>query len=443
MDQIRELRERILAEVAEYAGLTARSAEFIPGRSRIHYAGRCFDAAEMVNLADAALEFWLTAGRFSAEFESGLARRIGAGHALLVNSGSSANLLAFMTLTDRSLGERRIRRGDEVITVACGFPTTVAPIVQYGAVPVFVDVEPEGINLDSARLEAALSPRTRAVIAAHTLGNPFDLDAVTAFCRKHGLWLIEDNCDALGSRWRGRMTGSFGDIGTSSFYPPHHLTMGEGGAVYMSDPALYRIARSLRDWGRDCCCDPGQDNRCGRRFAGRFGTLPVGYDHKYVYSRFGYNLKATDLQAAIGCAQLGKLDSFTEARRRNRETLVAALEENREFAFMRALPAAEPSWFGCFLHLTDAARFTRNEFAEALEAAGIQTRNLFAGNLVRHPCFEGLTEGRDYRVAGSLAVTDRMMERGIWFGVYPGLDGAKLRYVIETIRNYLQTRRNS
>ena len=443
MDQMKELRERILAEVAEYAGMTARSAEFIPGRSRIHYAGRCFDAAEMVNLADAALEFWLTAGRFSAEFESGLARRIGVRHALLVNSGSSANLLAFMTLTDRSLGERRIRRGDEVITVACGFPTTVAPIIQYGAVPVFIDVEPEGINLDPARLEAALSPRTRAVIAAHTLGNPFDLDAVTAFCRKHGLWLIEDNCDALGSRWRGRMTGSFGDIGTSSFYPPHHLTMGEGGAVYMSDPALYRIARSLRDWGRDCCCDPGQDNRCGRRFAGRFGTLPVGYDHKYVYSRFGYNLKATDLQAAIGCAQLGKLDFFTEARRRNREILVAALEENHEFAFMRALPAAEPSWFGCFLHLTDAACFTRNEFAEALESAGIQTRNLFAGNLVRHPCFDGLTEGRDYRVAGSLAVTDRMMERGIWFGVYPGLDGAKLRYMIETIRNYLQNRRNS
>ena len=441
MDKVKELRERILAEVAEYAALTAGNGDFVPGKSRVNYAGRCYDAAEMVNLADAALEFWLTAGRFSAEFERSLAQLIGVDHALLVNSGSSANLLAFMTLTDRSLGDRRIRRGDEVITVACGFPTTVAPILQYGAVPVFIDVEAEGVNLDPAQLEAALSPRTKAVFAAHTLGNPFDLDAVTEFCRRHGLWLIEDNCDALGSRWRGAVTGSFGDIATSSFYPPHHLTMGEGGAVYMRDAQLYRIARSLRDWGRDCCCETGQDNRCGHRFSGEFGTLPRGYDHKYVYSRFGYNLKATDLQAAIGCAQLKKLAAFTAARRRNHARLVAELEENREVAFMRALPAAEPAWFGCFLHLTEAAEFTRNDFAEALEAAGIQTRNLFAGNLVRHPCFDGLTVGVDYRVAAPLAVTDRMMERGIWFGVYPGLDDARLRYMIDTIRKFLHDKR--
>jgi CDP-6-deoxy-D-xylo-4-hexulose-3-dehydrase len=438
MDKSAEIRAEILAKVAEYCRVRYGEPEpFEPGRSKVNYAGRVFDEREMVNLVDASLEFWLTWGRYSQEFEHKLAAFLGVGSALLVNSGSSANLLAFMALTSPLLGDRQIRRGDEVITVAAGFPTTVAPIVQYGALPVFVDVLADG-NLDASQLESARSARTRAVMIAHSLGNPFDLDAVKSFCDKHGLWLIEDNCDALGSRYRGRYTGAFGDIGTSSFYPPHHLTMGEGGAVYTSNPLLKKIMLSLRDWGRDCCCESGEDNRCGRRFSGQFGRLPPGYDHKYVYSHFGYNLKATDLQAAVGCAQLEKLPGFIAARRANFAKLSEQLRDCEEFFVLpEATAASEPSWFGFLLTRRDGAPFTRNEFAEHLEGARIQTRNLFAGNLLKHPCFETLREGVDYRVAGPLPRTDKIMLDALWIGLYPGMTEAKLQYMTESIRTFV------
>jgi degT/dnrJ/eryC1/strS aminotransferase len=441
MDEVKAeaLRQEIFEKVREYWRLVhapAMAEPFRPGESKINYAGRVFDDAEMVALTDAALEFWLTAGRFARRFERELAAFVGTEHALLVNSGSSANLLAFMTLTSPLLGERRVRRGDEVITVACGFPTTVAPIVQYGVVPVFVDVEPEGANIDVARLEEAYSPKCRAVMIAHTLGNPFDVAAVRAFCERRKLWLVEDNCDALGSEYAGRRTGGWGDIGTSSFYPPHHLTTGEGGAVYMRDPVLYKIALSMRDWGRECWCAPGRDNSCGCRFTKQFGALPAGYDHKYVYSHFGYNLKATDLQAAVGCAQLEKLPEFTRRRRENYAYLLAGLDGVPELAVFRALPEAEPSWFGFLMTLTPRAKFTRNELAQHLEKHGIQTRNLFAGNLTKHPCFEGLAEGTDYRVAGALTNTDRFMNDALWIGLYPGMTREKLDYMIRIIRNF-------
>ena len=436
MDEL-SLKKEILSRVEALAALRGQEKPpFVPGESRINYAGRVYDEKELVNLVDAALEFWLTAGRYTREFEEKLAAYLGVGRALFVNSGSSANLLAFMTLTSPLLGKRRIERGDEVITVAAGFPTTVAPVVQYGAVPVFVDVEPGTANIDVSLLEAALSSRTKAVMLAHTLGNPFRLDAVKAFCDANRLWLVEDNCDALGSRYCGRLTGAWGDLGTSSFYPPHHMTTGEGGAVYTSDPLLAKIALSMRDWGRDCSCGSGEDNRCGSRFTRRFGTLPAGYDHKYVYSHFGYNLKATDLQAAIGCAQLDKLDGFTAARKRNFERLHDGLRELPELALFERYPESDPSWFGFLIRLTPRAGFTRNELAEHLESRGIQTRNLFGGNLTRHPCFETLREGCDYRVAGRLANTDELMNNAFWIGLYPGMTGAKLDFMIETIRNY-------
>lgn len=432
-----ELRREILDKVAEYGRLEgAAPRAFVPGRDRVNYAGRVYDGREMVNLVDAALEFWLTAGRYARRFEEGLAAYLGVRFCLLVNSGSSANLLAFMTLTSPLLGRRRVARGDEVITVAAGFPTTVAPIVQYGAVPVFVDVEPGTACIDPARLGAAWSPKTRAVMAAHTLGNPFNLRAVRAFCRERGLWLVEDNCDALGSTYAGRPTGTWGDIGTSSFYPPHHMTMGEGGAVYTDDPLLRKIARSMRDWGRDCWCEPGHDGTCGRRFTGRFGSLPPGYDHKYVYSHFGYNLKATDLQAAVGCAQLEKLPAFTEARRRNFRRLRAALEDIPGLRLFEKYPESDPSWFGFLMTVAEDAGFTRNGLARHLEAKNIQTRNLFAGNLVRHPCFETLVEGVDYRIAGGLENTDAIMNRSLWIGLYPGMDDARLDYMAAAVRSF-------
>ncbi len=441
MDEIKQLRDEILEKVRAYHRLTAAEAPaFRPGDSKIHYAGRVFDAEERVRLTDAALEFWLTAGRFAAEFENGLAKFLGVRRTLLVNSGSSANLLAFMTLTSPELGERQIRRGDEVITVACGFPTTVAPIVQYGAVPVFVDVEAQTANIDPARLEAARSSKTRAVMLAHTLGNPFDLDAVKTFCDRYGLWLIEDNCDALGSKYADGFTGTFGDLGTSSFYPPHHLTTGEGGAVYTNNPQLAKIALSLRDWGRDCQCAPGEDNRCGHRFSGRFGTLPEGYDHKYVYSRFGYNLKATDLQAAVGCAQLEKLPAFIAARKRNFAFLRDALEGTEEIRLCRAYPQSDPAWFGFLMTLRDGRDGARNRFARFLESRNIQTRNLFAGNLTRHPCFEALREGVDYRIAGPLSNTDRIMNDALWIGVYPGLCEEELVYMANSVREFFAGR---
>lgn len=434
------LKAEILEKVAEYCRLahaSARDAPFVPGKTRVNYAGRVFDEREMVNLVDASLDFWLTYGDWSRAFERRFADYLGVRWALLVNSGSSANLLAFMALTSPLLGERRVRRGDEVITVACGFPTTVAPVVQYGAVPVFVDVELSTANVDAAQLERALSPRTKAVMLAHTLGNPFDVTAVKAFCDRHGLWLVEDNCDALGSRVGGRLTGTFGDIGTSSFYPPHHMTTGEGGAVYTGNPLLRKIMLSVRDWGRDCWCDSGADDTCGCRFSRQHGSLPFGYDHKYVYGHFGYNLKATDLQAAVGCAQLDKLDGFTAARRANFRALLDGLGGVGWLSLPRASEGAEPSWFGFLMTLRDGAPVTRNRLAEHLERDGIQTRNLFAGNLTRHPCFDGLRAGVDYRVAAPLANTDKIMADSLWVGVYPGMDAPRLAHVADSVRRCL------
>ena len=441
MDKVKQA-EAIKKEIMEltekyYALVHDKSDEtFTPGESRVNYAGRCFDGREMTNLVDSALEFWLTSGRYTAEFESRFAAMLGVKKCLLVNSGSSANLLAFMTLTAPELGERQIRRGDEVITVAAGFPTTVSPVVQYGAVPVFVDIDPATVNIDPELLEQALSPRTKAVMIAHTLGNPFDLEKVGAFCKKHNLWLVEDNCDALGSRYKGRFTGTFGDLGTSSFYPPHHLTMGEGGAVYTSDPLLAKIALSFRDWGRDCWCQSGCDNTCKCRFTKQFGTLPKGYDHKYVYSHFGYNLKATDMQAAIGCAQLEKLERFSEKRKEHFAFLRSRLEDVPYLKIMEKLPESDPVWFGFLMTLTEEAPFSRNELAEFLESRNIQTRNLFSGNLTRHPCFDSLEEGRDYRIASSLEHTDVIMNRALWIGCYPGMSMEKLNYMAESISSF-------
>ena len=434
-----ELKQDILKKVEEYYRLVhepRQNAAFEPGKSRVNYAGRVFDAKEMTNLVDSALEFWLTYGRWSKAFEQGLARYLGVRFALFVNSGSSANLLAFMTLTSPLLGERRVMRGDEVITVAAGFPTTVAPLVQYGAVPVFVDIDLKTANADVSRLEAAVSPKTKAVMLAHTLGNPFDVKAVKAFCKRHGLWLIEDNCDALGSRYAGRLTGTWGDLGTSSFYPPHHLTTGEGGAVYTNDPTLRKIALSIRDWGRDCWCESGVDNTCGCRFTKQFGRLPLGYDHKYVYSHFGYNLKCTDLQAAVGCAQLEKFPSFVESRKANYARLYDGLKDLPQLRIFRPLPEADPSWFGFLMTVQKGAGFTRNDLAQHLEAANIQTRNLFAGNLTRHPCMDALVEGVDYRIAGDLTNTDTIMNDSLWIGLYPGMGETRLDYMVKTIRAF-------
>jgi CDP-6-deoxy-D-xylo-4-hexulose-3-dehydrase len=432
-------RAEILRLVAEYCDRFHGEKKPFAAGDRIHYAGRVFDRAEMVNLADGALEFWLTSGRYTEAFEARLAAYIGAEYCAFVNSGSSANLLAFMALTSPLLGERAVRPGDEVITVAAGFPTTVAPVVQYGAVPVFADITVPQYNVDVSMLEAAVSDRTKAVMLAHTMGNPFDVAAVKAFCAKYGLWLIEDNCDALGSAYvldgETRKTGSFGDVGTSSFYPPHHMTTGEGGAVYTSDPLLARIIRSMRDWGRDCVCASGQDDRCGRRFLGRHGELPMGYDHKYVYSHFGYNLKATDLQAAIGVAQLDKLEGFGAARRRHfarlRQGLGPAAAGGR-LVLPEACVNADPSWFG-FL-LTCGEGVSRDEMVRCLERDGIQTRMLFAGNILRQPCFDAMRRsGTGYRVAGELVNTDRVMRDTFWVGVYPGMTEGMLDYMAERI----------
>ncbi len=439
MTEQKRLHDEILEKVREYWKLVHEpelSEPFQPGRTRIRYAGRVFDERELCNLTDACLEFWLTGGRYAEKLEHGLAEYLGLPFALLVNSGSSANLLAFLALTSPLLGDRRIRRGDEVITVAAGFPTTVSPILQYGAIPVFVDVERSTANVDPSRLEEALSGRTRAVMLAHTLGNPFHVAAVKEFCDRHDLWLIEDNCDALGSRYDGRLTGTWGDIGTSSFYPPHHMTTGEGGAVYTADPLLHRILLSMRDWGRDCTCPPGVDNRCGKRFSGQFGTLPPGYDHKYVYRHFGCNLKMTDLQAAVGCAQLEKLPEFVRKRKENFHVLREGLAGVPHLGYLSCYPESDPSYFGFLIMVEPDAPFTRNELVAHLEGSGVQTRNLFAGNLLRHPCFETLREGIDYRVSGSLEQTDFLMNQAFWIGVYPGMDSARLAYMIERIRTF-------
>ena len=412
---------------------------FTPG-DRISYAGRVFDAREVTTLVDSSLDFWLTAGRYAERFEKELATFLGVQHCSLVNSGSSANLLAFMALTSPKLGERRIMKGDEVITVAAAFPTTVAPIIQFGAIPVFVDVSLPTYNIDVTQLETALSNRTKAVMIAHTLGNPFDLTAVKAFCDKYNLWLIEDNCDALGSRYQlngtWKFTGTIGHIGTSSFYPPHHMTTGEGGAVYTNDPLLKRLVESYRDWGRDCWCPSGKDDTCGNRFGQQFGELPFGYDHKYVYSHFGFNLKVTDMQAAIGCAQLEKLPRFIEIRKQNWKLLREGLSDMDDIYILpEATENSDPSWFGFLLTVREQSGRTRDKIVGHLERNGIQTRMLFAGNLIKHPCFDEMRrEGKGYKVIGELATTDRIMRDTFWVGVYPGMTDEMVGYMIETIR---------
>ncbi len=424
-----EDRKQILELVAEYYEKYHVAKPYQEG-DRIPYAARVYDAEEMTNLVDSALEFWLTSGRYTKEFEKALGDYLGVPFVSFVNSGSSANLCAFMALTSPLLKERAIRRGDEVITVAAGFPTTVSPMLQYGAVPVFVDVTIPEYNIDVAKLEEALSNKTKAVMIAHTLGNTFDLAAVKAFCEKHNLWLIEDNCDALGSEYTldgvTYKSGTLGDIGTSSFYPPHHMTTGEGGAVYTKNPLLHRIIRSMRDWGRDCSCESGQDNKCGHRFDGQYGLLPKGYDHKYVYSHFGYNLKATDLQAAIGCAQVKKLDGFTKARRQHFARMSELLVDTTDKLILpKATPNANPSWFG--YPITCKEGVDREQIVRYLEERGIQTRMLFAGNMVKHPCFDELREAETgYRIVGELTNTDKIMEKTFWIGLYPGMTEDKL-----------------
>lgn len=488
------LREQVIQAAAAYYEFThAAKKTFSPG-DRIPYAGRVFDEKEIAALVDSSLDFWLTTGRYAEKFEKEFAQFLGVKHCSLTNSGSSANLLAFMALTSPALGERRIRKGDEVITVAAAFPTTVAPIIQYGAIPVFVDVSLPTYNIDCSYLDKALSPKTKAVMIAHTLGNPFDIAAVKSFCDQHGLWLIEDNCDALGSGYRrledwkvgrledkkiGRLedwkiskpsnpltiqasnpptlqpsnppyryTGTFGHIGTSSFYPPHHMTMGEGGAVYTNDSLLKRLIESFRDWGRDCWCPSGKDNTCSNRFTRQFGELPKGYDHKYVYSHFGYNLKVTDMQAAIGCAQLEKLPGFIAARKKNWKILrdgLAGLSDR--FILPEPTEGSDPSWFGFLLTVQEGAGFTRDEIVAHLEKNGIQTRMLFAGNLIKHPCFDEMRRsGEGFRVIPNstvqpfnpstpLPITDRIMRDTFWVGVYPGMTGEMIAFITQTLRD--------
>lgn len=412
---------------------------YVPGE-RVCYGGRIYDEKEMMALTDATLDFWLTTGRFCTEFEREFGKWIGARFVHLVNSGSSANFLAFMALTAPELGDRQIRPGDEVITVACGFPTTINPILQYGAVPVFVDVTIPQYNIDISTLEMAVSPKTKAVMIAHTLGNPFDLKAVKDLCDKHGLWLIEDNCDALGSKYTidgvTRFTGTWGDIGTSSFYPPHHMTMGEGGAVYTNDPLLSRLVLSYRDWGRDCVCPSGHDNFCGHRFDGDYGELPHGYDHKYVYSHFGYNLKVTDMQAAIGVEQLKKFPEFIRIRRENWQYLRDGLDcLSDRLILPEPAEYSEPSWFGFLISIRPGSGLDRSKVTRYIEEHNVQTRLLFSGNIIRHPCFDGIRGTDAYRVAGDLSGSDFVVNNTFWIGVYPGMTKEKLDYMIRVIKD--------
>ena len=437
-----ELKAQILELTREYyKEVHAQKKEFEPGKSFVHYGGRFFNDEEMVNLVDSSLDFWLTQGPWTHKFERRLADWLGVKFCAVTNSGSSANLLAFYTLTSHKLGDRRIKKGDEVITVAAGFPTTVTPIIQYGAIPVFVDVALPGFDIDVNQLEAACSPKTKAVMMAHSLGNPFNLKAVLAFCEKHNLWLIEDNCDALGSEYTidgvTKKTGTWGHIGTSSFYPPHHMTMGEGGAVYTNDPLLNKITLSFRDWGRDCWCASGVDNTCRMRFTGQFGELPQGYDHKYVYSHFGFNLKITDMQAAVGCAQLDKLDQIVAARRANYQMLYDGLKDVPGLILPVAEANSNPSWFGFLIAVKEDAGFTRNELTGYLEQNKIQTRNLFAGNLTKHPCFDEMRQtGEGYRIVGELKNTDFVMTNGFWIGVFPGMTKEMNQWMIKCISEF-------
>lgn len=436
-------KKTIQAAIEYYQGKDRLKKKYSFG-DRIPYAGRVFDEKELVGLIDASLDLWLTAGRYANKFEKALAEYLGVKYCSLTNSGSSANLLAFMALTSQKLGKRKINRGDEVITVAAGFPTTISPIVQYGAIPVFVDVELPSYNINCNQLKRALSKKTKAVFLAHTLGNPFDVKTVKEFCSKHNLWLIEDNCDALGSKYyydrQWLYTGTIGDIGTSSFYPAHHITTGEGGAVYTNNNMLKTIIESFRDWGRDCCCPAGQDDTCNKRFKWRLGELPFGYDHKYIYLHFGYNLKITDLQAAIGCAQLEKLTAFIKSRKINWEKIRLGLEElSNKFVLPEPNKNSDPSWFGFLLTIKEKAGFTRDEIVDYLEAKGIQTRMLFAGNMIKHPCFDEMRKsGQGFRIIGELKNTNIIMKRTFWFGVYPGLTPKMIKYIISSIKDFVK-----
>lgn len=427
--------------VKYYCDFKSEKKDFKPG-DRITYAARVFDENEMCSLTDSMLDFWLTTGKYADMFEKQFAEWLGVKYASLVNSGSSANLLAFMALTCQELGDKRVKKGDEVITVACGFPTTIAPIIQYGAIPVFVDVTIPEYNIDVTMLEKALSNKTKAVMVAHTLGNPFNLAKVKEFCDKYSLWLVEDNCDALGSQYEidGEIkhTGTIGDIGTSSFYPPHHMTMGEGGCVYTNNPLLNRLVKSLRDWGRDCVCASGQDNFCKHRFDGQYGELPKGYDHKYVYSHLGYNLKVTDMQAAIGCEQLKKIDYFSERRRENWNYLKNQLKIlNNKIILPEAEQNSNPSWFGFLITLKEDSGLDRNSIIKVLEDNNIQTRLLFSGNIIKHPCFSTLKKGVDYRVIDDLKITDYIMNNTFWIGVYPGMTKPMLDYMVNVLKEAL------
>lgn len=432
-----EIKELVAQYYREFKEPEESRSDFKPG-DRISYASRVYDEKEMMSLTDAMLDFWLTAGRFAEQFEMEFAEWIGSRYAHLVNSGSSANLIAFATLTAQELGDRQIKPGDEVITVACGFPTTVSPVIQYGAVPVFVDVTIPQYNIDQGKLEEALSSRTKAVMIAHTLGNPFDLKAVKEFCDRHRLWLVEDNCDALGTEYTidgvTKYTGTWGDIGTSSFYPPHHMTMGEGGCVYTDNPMLHRLILSFRDWGRDCICPSGHDNFCGHRYDRQFGELPQGYDHKYVYSHFGYNLKATDLQAAIGVEQLKKFPAFIERRRHNWDRLHKALEATQDRIILpQPAKNSVPSWFGFLISVRPETGISREDIVKYIEAHNIQTRLLFSGNLIKHPCFDRIRGTEAYRVCGSLENTDFIMNNTFWVGVYPGMTDKMIDYMAQVI----------
>jgi CDP-4-dehydro-6-deoxyglucose reductase, E1 len=444
MNSSENLKLEILEKTKEYYNLVHnKTKEFIPKETYVNYGGRFFDEKEMVNLIDSSLDFWLTTGPWADEFEKRMAEYLGIKYCSLTNSGSSANLLAFMALTSPKLGDKRIRKGDEVITIAAGFPTTVTPIIQFGAIPVFVDAELPSYSIDVNELDKALTNKTKAVMVAHTIGNPFNLEAVRDFCDKNNLWLIEDNCDALGSEYfidgEWKKTGTIGHIGTSSFYPPHHMTMGEGGAVYTNDSLLSHLINSFRDWGRDCWCKSGVDDTCNHRFSKQYGELPLGYDHKYVYSHFGYNLKITDMQAAIGVAQLDKLPAIVEARRKNWNRLKAGLKGLEDILI---LPEAEknsnPSWFGFLISVKEEVSFSRNDLVQYLEGNKIQTRNLFAGNLIKHPAFDEMRRtGEGYRQIGDLKNTDFIMNNTFWIGVYPGMTDEMIDFMVETIKEYI------
>jgi len=441
MDKVEQIKQKILENVKKYYNIKFnQKKEFVPGTSKINYAGRVFNDDELVNLIDSSLEFWLTEGRYTQKFQDQLAEFVGKDYCLLTTSGSSANLLAISALTSQKLNKsRRLLPGDEVITVAAAFPTTVFPIIQNNANPVFIDIELKTYNADTTKLDNALTEKTKAVFLAHTLGNPFDIERIVEFCEDNNLWLIEDNCDGLGSKYKNKYTGSFGDISTYSFYPAHHITMGEGGGVITDNKQLYRILRSLREWGRDCWCPPGHDNTCGKRFKWQLGTLPFGYDHKYTYSEFGYNLKITDMQAAIGVAQLKKLPEFIKARRINHKKLYMGLENLKDRIILpKPQDESTPSWFGFLITFKDGEKYNRTKIMRTLEDNKIQTRLLFAGNIVRQPVFNEMRQKNSgFRIIGNLKNTDKVMNDSFWIGVYPGMTDEKINYMIKEIRNLI------